>query len=169
MLQLRRAEAVELLSFVQMFALSEDQLRSKTEDALAEEELSSASDELGNFYLRRYLMGELEIVTNNYLEQSLNEAGYGVSIFDAEPFLHACPVCDYETLEKKGEYCICPVCFWEDDGTTSAEQDRRSPANRMTLSEARANYQNVGAIKGEFVSMMYNDRHSRYRTRVMGT
>ncbi|GEL05985.1 CPCC family cysteine-rich protein [Rummeliibacillus stabekisii] len=33
----------------------------------------------------------------------------------AERFL-PCSCCNYETLVQRGEYGICPVCFWEDDG-----------------------------------------------------
>ena len=27
-----------------------------------------------------------------------------------------CPCCGYLTLDERGGYEICPVCYWEDDG-----------------------------------------------------
>lgn len=30
--------------------------------------------------------------------------------------LYQCPCCDYFSLDDRGEYGICSVCFWEDDG-----------------------------------------------------
>src|SRR6266498_5684205 len=29
---------------------------------------------------------------------------------------HQCPCCDYVSLPERGQYLICHVCFWEDDG-----------------------------------------------------
>jgi hypothetical protein len=37
-----------------------------------------------------------------------------------------------------GTYEICPVCWWEDDLVESREPERHVGANRQTLSEARA-------------------------------
>ena len=28
---------------------------------------------------------------------------------------YKCLCCGYQTLDTRGEYDICPVCFWEDD------------------------------------------------------
>jgi len=53
-----------------------------------------------------------------------------------------CPCCHHFTLEEVGIYDICPVCFWEDDGTTG--EHGFSP-NGLPLSEARANYSLFGA------------------------
>ncbi|MDN5540030.1 CPCC family cysteine-rich protein, partial [Comamonas sp.] len=30
--------------------------------------------------------------------------------------LYQCPCCDYFSLDDRGEYSICSVCFWEDSG-----------------------------------------------------
>lgn len=30
--------------------------------------------------------------------------------------LHTCPGCGFPSLEARGEFFICMVCFWEDDG-----------------------------------------------------
>jgi hypothetical protein len=55
-----------------------------------------------------------------------------------------CPCCAYFTLDKVAAYDICPVCFWEDDGTTS--EHSFSP-NGIPLDEGRVNYLKCGASK----------------------
>jgi hypothetical protein len=30
--------------------------------------------------------------------------------------LLSCPCCGYKTLDERGDFEICPVCWWEDDG-----------------------------------------------------
>jgi hypothetical protein len=53
-----------------------------------------------------------------------------------------CPCCYHFTLDQVASYDICPVCFWEDDGTTG--EHGFSP-NGVSLKEARMNYQKFGA------------------------
>nr|WTB36094.1 CPCC family cysteine-rich protein [Streptomyces sp. NBC_00830] len=36
---------------------------------------------------------------------------------------YARPCCRYVTLEQRGMYEICPVCFWEDDGQDDHDAD----------------------------------------------
>ncbi len=55
-----------------------------------------------------------------------------------------CPCCQHFTLEEVAAYDICPVCFWEDDGTTG--EHGFSP-NGIGLDEARGNYRAFGACK----------------------
>ena len=59
-----------------------------------------------------------------------------------------CPCCDHFTLDEVGIYDICPVCFWEDDGTTG--EHSFSP-NGIPLSEARINYVKYGVSAERFV------------------
>lgn len=56
-----------------------------------------------------------------------------------------CPCCNYRTLSKEayGEYPVCPVCFWEDDGTRTPEA--YSLPNHMTLAQGRKNFKEIGA------------------------
>jgi hypothetical protein len=56
-----------------------------------------------------------------------------------------CPCCDYFTLPARGEYDICPVCFWEDDGIDLDRPDMHSGPNHMTLREGRHNFRQFGA------------------------
>ncbi len=60
---------------------------------------------------------------------------------------YRCPCCGYKTLNERGGYDICPVCFWEDDGQDDHDADvvRGGPNGSISLTEARANYQKFGA------------------------
>lgn len=51
-----------------------------------------------------------------------------------------CPCCGFYTLESRGNYEICPVCFWEDDEVQESEPDMRGGANQASLNEARENF-----------------------------
>lgn len=59
--------------------------------------------------------------------------------------LQRCPCCDYLTLEERGQYAICPVCFWEDDGIDLPDLDVHSGPNHMTLRQGRQNFESFGA------------------------
>src|SRR3954469_10282348 len=58
---------------------------------------------------------------------------------------HQCPACDYFSLTTRGQYDICPVCFWEDSGQDLGQLDAHSGPNHLTLREARANFLSFGA------------------------
>lgn len=66
---------------------------------------------------------------------------------------YLCPCCHYKTLEERGGYDICPVCFWEDDGQDDedAETNRVFGPNHMSLTQARANYRRFGACQQRFL------------------
>ena len=53
-----------------------------------------------------------------------------------------CPCCYMPTLEERGGWHICPICFWEDDGQDNDDADtvRGGPNHDYSLSEARANF-----------------------------
>ncbi|MBP8300793.1 MAG: hypothetical protein KA020_10535 [Planctomycetes bacterium] len=59
----------------------------------------------------------------------------------------ACPCCRYLTLSERGAWCICPVCFWEDDGQGDADADvvRGGPNGVLSLTIARASFTSIGA------------------------
>ena len=58
-----------------------------------------------------------------------------------------CPCCCCKTLDGRGGFDICPVCFWEDDGQDDYDADdvRGGPNGALSLTEARANYQKFSA------------------------
>ncbi|MBX2804114.1 MAG: hypothetical protein KTR31_41005 [Myxococcales bacterium] len=60
--------------------------------------------------------------------------------------------CGFLTLTEAsgGTFQICPVCFWEDDIVQAADSGRRGGANQVSLSEARRNFQRLGAIDEVF-------------------
>jgi hypothetical protein len=60
---------------------------------------------------------------------------------------YRCPCCGYKTLFGRGEDEICPVCFWHDDGQDEPDADLvlGGPNYELSLSEARANFQKIGA------------------------
>lgn len=66
---------------------------------------------------------------------------------------YRCPCCHFLTLEERGGYDICGVCFWEDDGQDDpyADGDRGGP-NPCSLSEARVNFQQSGSCHPRYVS-----------------
>lgn len=58
-----------------------------------------------------------------------------------------CPCCLSRTLDVRGGYDICPVCFWEDDGQDYYDADivRGGPNGSLSLTQARRNYLAFGA------------------------
>lgn len=64
---------------------------------------------------------------------------------------HPCIICGHKTLDNRGDWDICPVCFWEDD-VILGNDDVRSPANSgVYVSEAQANFVKFGACRPEHV------------------
>lgn len=51
--------------------------------------------------------------------------------------MHPCPCCGYRTLPARGDYEVCPVCWWEDEGLEPREF---SGPNGTTLVEAQQTY-----------------------------
>lgn len=60
---------------------------------------------------------------------------------------YACPCCRFLTLDERGGYEICPVCFWEDDGQDDqdATRVRGGPNGALSLEQARRNFATFGA------------------------
>jgi hypothetical protein len=65
-----------------------------------------------------------------------------------------CPCCGWMTLPARGDYDICPVCFWEDDGQDDhdAATVRGGPNGAISLKDARANYRRFGACEKRFIN-----------------
>jgi hypothetical protein len=66
--------------------------------------------------------------------------------------LKACPCCDYLTIDKSGDFDICPVCGWEDDGLNPEKPEHldagRGGPNGMTLRQGRKKFASLIAKSG---------------------
>jgi len=63
-----------------------------------------------------------------------------------------CPCCDYISLPERGNYLICPICFWEDDGLDIDNPDIGSGPNKgISLRAARKNFNEFGACDESMV------------------
>lgn len=85
------------------------------------------------------LKSNYEGVTNNFLEKILlkNHLGY-YNVQGKVEILEACPCCMYCTLFSRGEYYICPLCFWEDEGIINDKMPYKySSPNHSSLIEAQ--------------------------------
>lgn len=90
---------------------------------------------------------------------------------------YACLCCGCLTLDERGAYDICPVCFWEDDAYLIFSEDGiegvrvshevfdetlldiPSGANHgLTLREGRGNYQKIGACIEDMVKYVRKPR-----------
>jgi len=83
-----------------------------------------------------------------WFEDHIRELRANSVVRRAEPGVrYACPCCRCLTLDERGGYEICPVCFWEDDGQDDHDADRvrGGPNGSMSLDDARRNYAAFGA------------------------
>ncbi|NOQ72356.1 MAG: hypothetical protein GQ574_10170 [Crocinitomix sp.] len=65
-----------------------------------------------------------------------------------------CPCCDYVSLPERGNYLICPICFWEDDGIDVDQLDVLSGPNHCTLREGRLNFEKFGACEPDMIKFV---------------
>ena len=113
-------------------------------------------DPLLDVALRRSFVG----VTNSYLERRLAQLGTPARVEGVAEELAPCPCCRFRTLQARGGYEICRVCFWEDDG--SNDIDRVSAPNHMSLREAREAFARLGAITEGAREHVLPDGKERY-------
>lgn len=81
---------------------------------------------------------------------------------DSGPY--RCPCCGFVTLDERGNFEICSVCFWEDDGQDDHDADRirGGPNGLLSLTEARRNFYAMGACDErctQFVRAPRPDEH----------
>jgi hypothetical protein len=88
-----------------------------------------------------HILGAIELIASFYkeLDNAREPRRDGV--------LYECPCCRYPTLMERGRYDICAVCFWEDDGQDDHDADlvRGGPNRLLSLTQARMNYEEIGA------------------------
>lgn len=160
-MNITRSEAIVFSSFFKMIDLEPERLIYLTDSALAEFGKSVKKEEQKNKYLRKYIEIKFSSYRNEYFKIFLHRyIDRDIEILGAEPELFKCPCCEYKTLEKFSEYFICPVCFWEDDGTNS--DDKYSTANRMLLGDAKRNFLTFKAIDEKSLAFLDEDRFLQF-------
>lgn len=60
--------------------------------------------------------------------------------------LNQCPCCRFYTLEERGIFDICRICWWEDDGQDDHNADivTGGPNGKYSLTVARTNFLDHG-------------------------
>jgi hypothetical protein len=85
---------------------------------------------------------------------------------------HQCPCCDYISLPERGNYIICRICFWEDDGQDIDQLDVESgPNHGLTLRHGRANFAEFGACERKMLKhVIPKGQHAEYehKPRIVG-
>ena len=74
--------------------------------------------------------------------------------------LFNCPCCGYKTLEIRGDFLVCPVCFWEDDGND--DPHHYSDPNHMRLREGQKNFKEFGACSSNTIMLVDKDGPRKY-------
>jgi len=77
-------------------------------------------------------------------------------------FPSACPCCGYDTIDRRGDYDICGICWWEDDGqdNETANTVNGGPNSLVSLTRARLNFLSDG---------IYNPLRSDLRSQQLST
>lgn len=66
---------------------------------------------------------------------------YDLEIIGENEKLYRCSCCGYFTLDNVGEYDICRLCNWEDEGIRSDEINKFSHVNKSTLKDYKYNFE----------------------------
>lgn len=129
----------------------------KSEIIYFNEPQRDATDEGYNLLLFVALRKKYLGVRNEYLSKQVSEIIHSSQEVEGlQEELYTCPCCEFKTLPTKGEYDICPVCFWEDDGNTDSYY--YSSPNHMTLAQARENFIEFGAVSESSLRFLTSDR-----------
>ncbi len=102
------------------------------------EEIENPTSEKYDSVLMIWLKNRLQSVTNEFLCKKLNIA----KIIGETIELESCPCCGYRPIRERGNYEICKVCWWEDDGQDNqdSEQIMGGPNYGISLVMGRYNY-----------------------------
>lgn len=162
-MKLLRNEAIDILSYLELIDLGDI----KREEILMElkgdlfEQTKDYNLPKYNLGIFEYLKNEFKGVINSYIELQINNLlNKNVVVIGEVDDLYSCPCCNYKTLDRIGEYDICKVCYWEDDGIR--ELDRYSSVNHMSLSEAIENYRKIGVISDRFLQFVHDERFKMF-------
>lgn len=127
--RITRGDALELFGYLSMLNLNLEERESILIDMFSEdnefEKISDFSDPTYNPQVLKYLQITSKGVTNQYLSGFLSRRlEKNIEVEGEQVFLEPCPCCGYMTLDRRGAYDICPVCFWEDDGSEFFGEER---------------------------------------------
>jgi hypothetical protein len=64
----------------------------------------------------------------------------------------ACPCCGHLVFGRRGDYEICPICYWEDDLVQIADPWFAGGANRPSLEAAQQIFVAFGAMEERFTA-----------------
>ncbi|MDQ6423593.1 CPCC family cysteine-rich protein [Paenibacillus sp. LHD-117] len=122
-----------------------------------DEPQKDAMDEVYNALLFEALRKKYLGVKNEYLSRKVSVIlQFNQEVEGLQEELYSCQCCEFKTLPTKGEYFICPVCFWEDDG--NVDPNYYSSPNKMTLAQARDNFIKLGAMDESSIRFLTSDR-----------
>jgi hypothetical protein len=65
-----------------------------------------------------------------------------------------CPCCGHIVFEERGNWEICPICYWEDDPVQVADPWFRGGANTPCLADAQQNFSTFGAMEERFTEFV---------------
>jgi hypothetical protein len=154
---MKRSEAMRFIAEEGLRSLSDSE-RTQIIDRWADEEPSiSEPDAL----ILDAITYRLRHASNQYLASKLRSLNHDAEVVGDEPELVPCPCCSFRTLERRGEYDVCPVCFWEDDGGDDPEH--YSGPNHRTLDEGRQNFITFGACSEQDRKSVDPEGRSKYR------
>lgn len=133
----------------------------QTEILQYDEPQKDAMDVVYNALLFEALRKKYLGVKNEYLSRKVSVIlQFNQEVEGLQEELYSCPCCEYKTLPTKGEYFICPVCFWEDDG--NVDPNYYSSPNKMTLAQARDNFIKLGAMDESSIRFLTSDRLEKF-------
>ena len=107
-------------------------------ETLSEEPDSKSYDEP----LLVWLRDRLNPVTNEYLARELNI----LKIEGIPNKMESCPCCGMKTIEERGQFEICKICWWEDDGQDNENANEVWGGSNydVSLTQARHYYLKIG-------------------------
>lgn len=75
-----------------------------------------------------------------------------------------CCCCGYLTIVRRGDYEICPICFWEDDLTQLQFPQKAGGANKVSLVDAQKNYERIGVSDERLSKHVRKPSHDEKRS-----
>ncbi|WP_051574269.1 CPCC family cysteine-rich protein [Mycobacterium sp. URHB0044] len=126
--------------------------------------------------LLMWLRTRYRLTVNDFLRDRARALGIEVDeVVGEEPAAQVCPCCGYATLDERGAYNICHVCWWEDDGTDNDDADKvyGGPNSDVSLTQGRANFLAHGTSdpRRDDLLPLHDppERYRRVRTFVLST